>query len=276
MRRECTNEELVCLLLEGNYSQAVSRCRELLDQLQPTPGDSQCEFLILMDFLCDVCIRMRDYPGAIELLQRLLEYDNPRSGEVCAEYTRDLCNLGFVFRRMGRVAEAEDAFRRSLDLIDELPLDEQWVRSAVLINLARIFTDRDEHTEAHRLLLRAAIERLQLQHPRTGVALHLLACAYWHGGKQQIANRVFGKARRVFEWSRQTEHSDFAAFLCSLGRIDEKAGNTAGARENFTQALNIYRRVRPPEPEGVEYAEARLRKLDNISEPLSPPARTII
>lgn len=270
MRRECTNEELVNLLLEGNYAQAAGRCRELLDKLEPTPGDPQSDFLIHLDFLKGVYIRMRDYPASIELLQRLMDIDKANSGEVNADYARNLSDLGFVYRRVGLLSEAEVALRRALDLIDQLPLDEQWDRSPVLINLARILSDREEYTEAQRLLLRAAIERLRLRHPRTGAALHLLASAYWQGDKRQIANRVLRKAQRAFEWSQKMETSDFAEFLCTLGRIDEKAGNTAGARENFAKALNIFRQARPPEPNGIEYAEARLRKLENENQSPSP------
>lgn len=267
MRRQYFNDELRGLIEEGNCSAVVSRCQEMLAELRSIHGETHPDVAAVMDHLAQIYFEMFDYPKAIQSLEQLLELDKFLSGEVNADYARTLSNLGFVYRRVGRIDEAESAYRSSLELIDQLPPEEQFQRSTVLANLSRILTDRQEYDEAQRLLLQAARDRYKCSHPRLGVVYHLLACLYWQSGRRVVARRAIQKAVRVFGWTNQMEHTDYAEMLLSVARFDADSGNLEQAQQNCDLALDIYRRARPPRPFAIMSIEKRIQKLMNQDAP---------
>lgn len=157
-------------------------------------------------------LRMGNYEGAIGRLDRAREAE-PRNAFVYSVY-------GLVYQRMGQPVEAEQNFRRSMDLDDDNP--------EVLNNYGQFLCGQGKAAEAEELFLEAAKNPFY-QTPE--IALTNAGLCAQRGGDVARATGFFDQALAA--------NPNASAPLLSLGEIRFEQGDHDGALKLYQRYLKL-------------------------------------
>jgi tetratricopeptide (TPR) repeat protein len=265
VRPEFLNDEIRDLFNEGKLSRIVTRCQDILGDLRATHGNLHVGMAPVLDELARAYFELHDYQAAIEVTKQLLKMDSMFAGEANADFARSIANLGVLYLHAHRIAEAELALDRALELVKRLPLDEQWLHSSVLINLASVYREQCDFARAERLLVDAAKLRLESHgwlDPKFGVVFRHLSRLYLRMESRIAAERALRKAMRIYQGASHTENSEYAGMLASLGSMLARQGKNSDARTSYCGAVSILRRVRPEGSPHVAEIERRISQLE--------------
>jgi serine/threonine protein kinase/Flp pilus assembly protein TadD len=154
--------------------------------------------------------------------------------------------LGFAYRGLGAVAEAEDHYRKSLEL-RRCSLGEKHERTLVAINnLALCLYDREDFAGAERLfreVLDSNSATLGEEHDDTVATLGNLAMALLSQGKLAEAEPLHRQALEIQQRTLGPDHPYTLGALHNLAGLLQDQGKYAEAEPLFRQAMEGRRRV---------------------------------
>ncbi len=161
MRVAVAPEGLRELFREGKFAELVARCKGIVRNLRDSEGPRSLEVAYALEDLGIAYLEMGDYAAAAEQLEHALGIENAVLGEVSEPCVATLCLLGRTYWRMGFAVEAETNLSRAMNIVGKLAEEKQHWRSRILVETARLHTDRKEYATAERLLLDAAKLRMR-------------------------------------------------------------------------------------------------------------------
>jgi tetratricopeptide (TPR) repeat protein len=237
------------------------------------------------DYLCNqlglYLWQRGDYPAALALYQRLLQYAETRFGPKDGRTATALSNLAVLLQSMGRLEEAEAHSRRALD-IDEgnLGPDHPEVANR-LSNLATIFMSSGRWKDAEPLLRRAlqiAEAAFGPDHPDVAACLSNLGSALAGQGKhievRPLQERALEIDRAYYGDDHPTTAFGFNNLAFTLGAL----GDAAGAVEMHSKALVICQEWLGPDHPHTQISRRNLAKAEEAlrakaGNPLPPRGR---
>jgi tetratricopeptide (TPR) repeat protein/CHAT domain-containing protein len=183
-----------------------------------------------------------DFPAALIEAQKLEQAVKAKFGANHANYGNALNNLGVVNRRLGKYAESEGFYRRSLAIrIKTLGVNHVDV-AQTLNNLANLYDDQGRYAEAEELLKRALATReraLGANHADVATTLASLGIATYHEGKYAEAEEHFKRALAIREQALGASHPDVAKALDNLASLYLGQAKYAEAEALYKRALAI-------------------------------------
>lgn len=163
-----------------------------------------------------------------------------------------LDGLGRCLHIQGRLGEAEDVFRESLILLQELfGLNSTHVALG-LQNLARLRSERGDAREAARLCQQALdmlIENLGTEHPRVAEARLNLSSHQYALEAYDLARANLCEAMRIWEKTLGRRSMEVSTCLNNLGRICEQQGKTDQGVAHHQEAVFIRKELLGVHPE---------------------------
>jgi len=209
--RAVTYDELAALFdAEGNYAQAEKLRRSVLNLREKFDGPRAPETAIaasnLATALDDAGKSVQAEPlhrQAADYLQEFPAYAG-QAASVLNNYARCLQNLG-------RLAEADELYRRSMQLAEKAGTNNPPSTGNSLNNLATLLNETARYTEAeslHRQVLAKRIEQGGPQSLPVSTSLINLASVKLRQGEYAEAEQLFGKAKTIREQELPVDHPD--------------------------------------------------------------------
>ena len=224
------------------------------------------------------------YREAIPLLKQALKVQQTILGEEHWQSISSLSDLGFLYRRVGDLSQAEIADRRVLTLATAV-LGEQHPQTATsLQNLARVYESLGEFAQAEPLYRRSLELRKKISlQPDDYYAntLNSLAFIALDLGQYAKCESMFQEALRIRKGLRGEESPEYAHGLLALGWYYIQAGDYAKAEPVTRQAVAIYKNTRgeshPEYAAALDHLGTVYMKLRNYAkaEPLYQEAMAI-
>jgi tetratricopeptide (TPR) repeat protein len=170
-----------------------------------------------------------------------------------AEQARDeyavalnLIGLGDVYQNEDRREEAQEAYRRSLNILRRMP-NSDYIVAILLRNMATSHIAAEHYREALNTLGQASeiAERVRQPHPQlTGQILNSFGMVYFYQGKM-------GKARSFFEEAMQTYAAEGTSLEAELGQSFNNLAEVYRNGRHFQKAEELYKR-------SIELSEKRM------------------
>lgn len=165
-------------------------------------------------------------------------------GEDHDPFARATFNLGSVYHEQGRLAEAEQLYRRALDVTQRLHGEDSYEAIRLRWHLARdILMQTDRTAEAEGLLretLELATRKLGDEHTATNAVLIELSYVLAHQQRPDEAERLHGDGHRVV-----------AMWLAHLAKVNGDSGDYVAALDAARRGLELRRRLFGDEHETV-------------------------
>jgi tetratricopeptide (TPR) repeat protein len=153
-----------------------------------------------------------------------------------------LNKLAFLYKSMGRYAESEPLYVRSL-AIREQELGANHPNTAIsLSNLAALYRSTGRYAEAEPLYVRSlAISEKELgaNHPDTATSLNNLAALYKSTGRYAEAEPLFVRSLAISEEQSGANHPDTATSLSNLAALYRSTGRYSEAEPLYVRSLAI-------------------------------------
>jgi tetratricopeptide (TPR) repeat protein len=186
-------------------------------------ADREREFILAQDY----------FQWAIELLSKFEQLD---------ALARFLNKLAFLYYSLGKYAEAEPLFVRSLAINEQKSGANHPDTATSLSNLASLYRSTGRYKEAEPLHLRSlAIREQELgaNHPDTSNSLNNLAGLYYSTGRYKEAEPLYVRSLAINEQELGANHSDTATSLDNLASLYESTGRYAEAEPLYLRSLAI-------------------------------------
>lgn len=179
--------------------------------------------------------------AALPLAQRALAIEERELGPRDPRVLGILNNLATLFQRVGRIDEAEKAYRRSLELKRETLPPNHPNLALTLVNLGNLLAYHKTEEAAALFQEARAIEEQVLgpDHPDLAITLNSLGTALRSLGRWHAAQEAFDRALAIFEQTHGPEHAYVAVVLFNLGQLAEARGDLAAAEVQHRRALRI-------------------------------------
>lgn len=187
-----------------------------------------------------------DYPGAQDLLERVLETARRISGDEHPDTIAVLNSLAQIRRARGDLVGARELQERVLHFRRRRLGEEHPETLAALDNLAEVVLLLGDVSRAQKLQERVLEARRRIlgdEHPGTLASMNNLALAYGQSGD---ARRARGLLERVLYERRRLlgdEHPDVLASLNNLAVVHGHLGDLEQAQESLELVLQSRRRV---------------------------------
>lgn len=221
------------LFRQGKYAQAAEAFQTCLTL---RPGD----FLVLNNLAISL-ESAGDYEKAEQTFQKLLE-DEASAKPDDLNFAEDCDSFGVLLRKEGKYAQAEQLYRRALNIQQlKLPPDDPALVST-FNNLGALLNFEAKYGEAEPLLRRAlAIDEENQGPDDPGVARILtnLASLLHNKGDMAHAEPLFRRALSIDEKTLGPNHPEVAIDLNNLGLMEELSGDRTAAESLYRRALAI-------------------------------------
>jgi tetratricopeptide (TPR) repeat protein len=163
-----------------------------------------------------------------------------------AALATSLNDLAFLYKSMGRYAEAEPLYVRSLAIREQELGANHSDTSRILNNLANFYKSTGRYAEAEPLYVRSlAIKEKELgaNHPSTAISLNNLANLYESTGRYAEAEPLYVRSLAIREQELGANHPDTAGILNNLALLYKSTGRYAEAEPLYVRSLAIDRLV---------------------------------
>ena len=223
---------------EASQRKAVAIQRRQLGDEDHRVGDTLTDLSVTL-------LALAKYPEAEKVLRQALAIHRKGSG-VTEAVAYDLNNLASVFRRSGRLAEAEAGYRDALAVARRVfgPAHPQLTRT--INNLAVVLMDEGDLAGAEPLMREALAMTRKLygtEHPDIALQLGNLGSMLGARGDDDgwiaMARQALDMRRKLFG----PDHEQVARGLDNLGRALAQKRDFSAARPLSEEALRIQRKV---------------------------------
>lgn len=241
-------EEVAALFSQGRFDEADLRAVELLARAESQFGKSSAEVARVLDHL--VRIRYRN-GGRRELLTLGYARRSVAIWESFApgsdEHASGLHWLAAIAESRGRLNDAEDLYRRSLEMRKSLygdrhPSIAQSLDFLGSLLLGRAGDDAGLRAEAEQMQLRALSLREELVGPdslETAESCNSLVVLYFNLGDYELARAYAQRSLEIRESLLDPKHPLVGRSWHNLAVMDHKLGRIAEARTAIERALEL-------------------------------------
>jgi eukaryotic-like serine/threonine-protein kinase len=253
----------------GQYKEALPLLTESLT-LQPQSHDKS-RIATLLE-LASARRHAGDLGGAEAPLQEALQLSQGDFGAASQEFGRSLWALGQLRYRQNRLADAQQLYNRSLDILESAAAPATDI-SALLDDLAQVYSDEQLWALARQTYQRALeVDQRVLgdEHPRVAMHLHNLAVVAQNMGNLKLAETLFHDAIRRKERAYGVGDPQTADAIENYGLLLQREGRLTEAEPLLRSALAMTLSRYGPEHYNVGYARVSLAMLlhdqGNLSE----------
>jgi CHAT domain-containing protein/tetratricopeptide (TPR) repeat protein len=201
------------------------------------------------------------YQEALEAAQAYQAAIVARLGSRHDKYAVALMLVGSAYANLGRLADAEDAFKQALELrLANLGENDESV-GHTLHFVARVYQKLGQYDQAEKLFVRAApiYERvLRRNHPYVINTYNNLANVYHDQGRYDAAEKLHKQILAIREQSLGANHTDVAQSLDNLASAYVGQGRLEEASEIRKRAVAIFERARGSNHQDVAKAMINL------------------
>jgi CHAT domain-containing protein/Flp pilus assembly protein TadD len=234
------DERYKALFEAGNYAAALPLAQAIEVAVRAQAGTRDRRYAIALIDLAQVCDRLYDafeesaalYKSALAIREQM-----PRSASQRSEVGWALTELGGLYMRYGRLAEAAEYYKRALtfdDNADDMTSD--------LSNLANVYDWQGKYQEAEQLYKRAFPIQEKLGGTNgfsVAILLNNMATLYAHEGRTAEAEAFYLRALPVYEKVRGPNNPWVAQILSSLADVQAAQGRYAEAETLNRRSLAI-------------------------------------
>jgi tetratricopeptide (TPR) repeat protein len=179
---------------------------------------------------------------AIECFQKAIDLASKSDPEIDIDLATSLNNLAYLYRSIGKYAQAEPLYVRALAIKEEQLGANHPSTATSLNNLAALYESIGKYAQAEPLYVRALAireEQLGAHHPDTATSLNNLAYLYYSIGKYAQAEPLYVRALAIREEQLGAHHPDTATSLNNLAALYSSTGRCAEAEPLYVRALEI-------------------------------------
>ena len=203
------------LLRSGQIAQADSLYRTVVPNLDGVDTTPDVRFSLLAKYGEVLRYRSRLDSAEVFLRRSLDEYDRMETPDTLS-LTTAISALGGVYRRQGRVEEAETQYRKALAISEERASEDRKPAVAILTNnLANLHRQQGELEDAERMFRRAL----------------------------RLSTELFGESS-----------GNVAAMMANLSAVLQSRGKTAEADRMSQRAVDLHRELFPPTDYRIGFA----------------------
>ena len=260
--REClTNIPLFCQLYAGEkhyeafqYWQASGkRDEELLEeiyasQLEKIEAPEDIEFVKKLETIGKFLFQAAEYGGAERFYRRALKLREENDGEG-ERMAHTLTHLGEVLGAQGKYAEAEDALRGSLKIIEEIYSEGHAETASALDGLATLLYTTRSYDRAEPLFHRALKIReraLGQNHSDSIMSLVNLGALYFAQERSKEAQVIFDMALKRSEQALGQNHPLTAMVLNNMAAVLRDEEDYEGAIPLLERSMEINQKIFGP------------------------------
>ena len=163
-----------------------------------------------------------------------------------------LNNLASLYEELGRYAEAESLFKRSLAITEKALGPIHPDVGLLFDNLGKLLMAQGRDTEAESLYKRSLAIRERALGPddaAVGRSLNNLAHLYRAQGRNAEAERLYERALAISKKVLGDEHLGVAVQLSNIGELHTQQGRYADAERQLKRALSIQEKALGPHPD---------------------------
>jgi len=157
---------------------------------------------------------------------------------------------GYLSRRQARYAEAEQFYKRALEIREETMGRDHLKAGTSLNSLATLYRNQGRYAEAKPLYeraLRIREEALGPHHPDVATSLNGFAVLHYMQGRYAEAELLYKRALKIWEEAFGLDHPDVAVSLNNLGGLYYTEGRYADAEPLYKRALKIWEEALGPD-----------------------------
>ncbi|MEO1245431.1 MAG: tetratricopeptide repeat protein [Pseudomonadota bacterium] len=224
----------------GEYPKSVDLLDEALALRISRYGEEHPDVTMLRNDLAEVLIELPDYERAAALLAEALATNRERLGHDSAGVARNLTALAELNLKTGRLVEAREYARSSIDIYEDEAEEYAIELAEVKSLLGRVFQVSGD-LEQTELLLREAIEILAANegedHPHMAYFLQNLAVLQRSQGDLAAAKATFERAIEAIRRILGEQHPALADTLIHLGAVLHAQGKLDDAESVMRSAL---------------------------------------
>ena len=200
----------------------------------------------------------------IRLLDKARKLANQKFGSDNLSLATSLNDLANFYKRIGKHAEAEALYKRSLEIYEKSLGPDHLYLAIGLNNLAQLYYSIGEYTRAdplQRRSLQISEKVLGPEHPDLGIHLYNVAQLYRSFGDYNKAEVLLRRSLEIREKAYGPEHPDVAICLNALGELYRSVGDYAQAEALLTRSLEIFTKTLGPEHPSVALSLTSLSNL---------------
>lgn len=187
-----------------------------------------------------------------QLLALLAETEAPRPGDL--RKLAVLNNLGSVYHSMSRYSQAEQCYRRAIELEKAAGADAREFHLQSTVNLACLYIETGQSQKVRRLGLQALAESRPKAERNNATFARLMATLgglEFSQGKLADAERHQLEALRIWE-ELEPHGKDRLELLSNLGILYLETGRHAEARQSYERVLALSAKALPAgDPENI-------------------------
>jgi len=249
----------------GNYIEAE---RIFLAAIEKAKQSSDPHLAGALELLANLYQHEGKGSNALDCLKQALAVDEATFGPQHLRVAMDLNNLA-IFYEGSDQAEAEKAFKRGLDILDNLPEPQRSQRFIIINNLSQFYTLRQHRYAESETLLKSAVEDLENSPLPNGVELgrmrHLLATVYEKEGKDSDAEALKGDADTALQ-PGENPHLDPAFLALRRAESYRRSERFEDAEASYHEAISTLENARTDKTRGPGYPWFLPAALDGLGE----------
>ncbi|WP_213956704.1 tetratricopeptide repeat protein [Variovorax sp. dw_954] len=248
------NEQIVHLIDEGQYAQALQLAQAALQEVETINGSKDLTTATALSNTARVYALLGLYDEALPLYTRALAI---REGAFGAEHpttATSLNDLAGLYGSMGRYDQAVMLYTRALKISEKTQGVEHLSTATILDNMAVLYHSIGLYDQALPLQTRALAIRekaLGAEHLITALSLNDLGVLYRSMGRYDEALPLYTRALAIRERTLGAEHPEVAASLNNLAGLYEAMGRYESALPLYIRALAIKQKALGPEHPGT-------------------------
>jgi CHAT domain-containing protein/Flp pilus assembly protein TadD len=226
---------------DGQFYIAVEVAFQLCMLAREYYGETETHYAACLNNLGAAYEALGDYRSAEQLYWQAVEIDahSNRLG-----YAQDLFNVAHLCKTVGRYAEAEVNFRRSLDIKEDILGDFDPDVARNLNGLGHLRYLQSDYSAAETLYKQAL--QIWRDHPEStfrqiAIGLNNLAMLYEDTGDDAAAERFYLETLEIDRQALSPEHPEYATSLNNLASFYCKFGNFQEAEKLFDEGAHIVR-----------------------------------
>ena len=230
------------LIRERKHAEAKDLATRLLASVQGRPGQKTLEASVI-EALIEAWVMTGCVDGsqALPLAERAVEIRSKEAATTPREMALALAAQADVLAEIGERERAVGIRRRVLDLLKEDPAGDELDRAMALYKLGRDLAAEARQAEATETLQRAVEIRERSLGPRSPLVaetLEALALSLPYGDPKARGHAE--RAVAIQEGAPESERTDLAGALSTLGLMRNREGDSIGARRLHERALVLY------------------------------------
>ena len=229
----------------GLYKEARPLLDRAIDQRRNLPGTSPDVLADSLSHLGELAYWQADYAAAEKSYREAIadESAQPATPQNRATVAKSLHGLGEVLTSQGRDADAEQAFRKALEIQRQVLGPAHADIARTLQDLALVMDDAGDLKAAIPMMREAVNMQRALNgsqpDPGLALAIHNLAELLYEDGNYDAAEELYTEALAMRRRLLGDKHPLIAGTLSSLGLVRQARGDLAGAEAMFREALAI-------------------------------------